>query len=76
MSSLVLLLSLLVLYTECVFAQVEIRLRGGKHPYEGRIQLKYRGVWKGVCDHGWDRKGGLVACTMLGYPGLTRYTTG
>lgn len=55
---------------------VEIRLVGGKHSYEGRVQVYYKGKWKSVCDHKWDRKAGRVVCRMLGYPDVLRFTKG
>ena len=76
MSVLPFLLIFVALYTHNVLAKVQIRLVGGKHRYEGRVEIKYQGIWKGVCDHGWNREGALVACRMLNYPGVTRYTRG
>ena len=55
---------------------IEVRLVNGKHNYEGRIEVKYDGIWKAVCDHNWDRKAGRVVCRMLGYPDLLRFTKG
>ena len=55
---------------------IEVRLVGGKHSYEGRIEVFYKGKWKAVCDHKWDRKTARVVCRMLGYPDLLRFTKG
>lgn len=52
------------------------RLVGGKHAYEGRVQVRYKGIWKGVCDHKWSMREARVACRMLGYPDVERFTRG
>ncbi|KAL9983471.1 hypothetical protein ACROYT_G005651 [Oculina patagonica] len=54
----------------------EVRLVGGKHAYEGRVEVKYDSEWKAICDHGWNMKAANVVCRMLGYPEALRYTTG
>lgn len=54
----------------------EVRLVGGKHAYEGRVEVKYDNEWKAICDHGWNMKAANVVCRMLGYPEALRYTTG
>ena len=53
-----------------------IRLVGGKHDYEGRIEVLYKQQWGAVCDRKWSTPAALVACKMLGYSGLVRFTTG
>ena len=53
-----------------------IRLRGGKHRFEGRVEVEQNGQWRGVCDHGWNRKAAKVVCRMLGFPGVLRYFKG
>lgn len=52
------------------------RLVGGKNAYEGRVQVRYKGIWKGVCDHKWSMREARVACRMLGYPDVERFTRG
>lgn len=53
-----------------------LRLRGGKHRFEGRVEVEYNGQWRGVCDHGWDRNAAMVVCRMLGFPDALRYFRG
>ena len=56
--------------------EVRVRLVGGKHSYEGRIEVYYKDEWRAVCDHKWDRRAARVVCRMLGYPDLLRFTKG
>lgn len=53
-----------------------IRLVGGKHPFEGRIEVFYQEKWGAICDHKWGTPAALVACKMLGYSDVVRFTTG
>lgn len=53
-----------------------IRLRGGKHRFEGRVEVEHEGEWRGICDHGWDKVAADVVCRMLGFPGALRYYKG
>lgn len=53
-----------------------IRLTGGKHRHEGRVEVQHNGEWKAVCDHGWGKKAAKVVCRMLGFPDVLRYTKG
>lgn len=53
-----------------------IRLRGGKHSHEGRVEVEHNGLWKPVCDHEWDKNAAKVVCRMLGFPDMLRYTKG
>ena len=48
-----------------------IRLMGGKHPWEGRIEIYYNSQWGTICDRGWDMNDANVACRSLGYPGAS-----
>ena len=56
--------------------EIIARLTGGKHEYEGRVEVRYQGKWKAVCDHGWGLEEAKAACRMVGYPGAERFTTG
>ena len=48
------------------FADVDIRLVGGKKANEGRLEVKVAGMWGTVCDDDFDDHDAGVACYMLG----------
>ncbi|XP_026849508.1 uncharacterized protein LOC6603014 isoform X2 [Drosophila persimilis] len=50
-------------------APVEYRLEGGRSSNEGRLEVKYHGVWGSVCDDDFNLKSAQVACNSLGYYG-------
>ena len=52
--------------------KLPIRLLGGKHHYEGRVEVFYEGKWAGVCSHRIRRPVGLVACREAGFAGMVR----
>ena len=46
---------------------VEVRLVGGKHPWEGRVEVKYNDQWGTVCDDNFQQNEANVICGMMGY---------
>ena len=44
-----------------------IRLVGSASVYQGRVEVCHNDIWGTVCDDGWDRNEGNVACRQLGY---------
>ncbi|XP_065830759.1 scavenger receptor cysteine-rich domain superfamily protein-like [Oscarella lobularis] len=63
-----------------VCSKSRIRLVGGSHSSEGRVEIFYNGSWGGVCDSNWDSKAADVVCRELGIfvkgPIATRGTFG
>ncbi|XP_030561181.1 uncharacterized protein LOC115762940 isoform X1 [Drosophila novamexicana] len=53
-------------------APIEYRLEGGRSPIEGRLEVKYHGVWGSVCDDDFNIKAAQVACNNLGYYGAAK----
>ena len=44
-----------------------VRLRGGTHPNEGRIEVCYDELWGTVCNDFWSNVDARVVCRQLGY---------
>ena len=44
-----------------------VRLRGGKHPYSGYLELWHSGEWGFVCDDDWSRQEADIVCKQLGF---------
>lgn len=43
----------------------DIRLQGGSHPLEGRVEVKVQGQWRTICDEDWDGLDATTVCRML-----------
>ncbi|XP_056391205.1 CD5 antigen-like isoform X2 [Hyla sarda] len=50
----------------CAGEAEEIRLAGGAHKCEGRVEVKHRGRWGTVCGLDWYTSNALVVCRQLG----------
>ncbi|XP_048585018.1 lysyl oxidase homolog 2A-like isoform X2 [Nematostella vectensis] len=72
----VVLLILAVLPTYGLARWMQVRLKNGKEPHMGMVELRYRNKWGEICDQDWDIKGARVVCRTLGYPDAIRYTFG
>ena len=49
-----------------VCSKSRIRLVGGSHSSEGRVEIFYNGSWGSVCDSNWNSKAAKVVCGELG----------
>ena len=60
-------------FTEC--QNGDLRLVGGTHPAEGRLEFCFGGVWGTVCNDQWGAEDALVACRQLGFINIGEYFT-
>lgn len=47
----------------------EYRLANGGERLQGRVEVKYRGVWGSVCDDDFGENEAAVVCRSLGFNG-------
>ena len=45
----------------------DVRLRDGRTPNEGRVEICYYDNWGTICDDNWDDNDARVVCRQLGY---------
>ena len=50
---------------------VQVRLTGGRGPWEGRLEVFYNGTWGSVCDDNFRVQEAVVACRTVGYKWVT-----
>ncbi|XP_038072278.1 uncharacterized protein LOC119740886 isoform X2 [Patiria miniata] len=63
-------------FTGQTCAYAELRLVGGSHHYEGRLEISFNGTWGTVCGDLWGLEDAQVACRQLGFPGVIRASQG
>ena len=47
---------------------IRVRLVGGRHNKEGRVEILYNNVWGTVCDDTWGNEEAQLVCRELGLP--------
>ena len=45
----------------------DVRLSGGRHNREGRVEICRNKLWGAVCDDWWDENDSAVVCRQLGF---------
>ena len=48
----------------------EVRITGGRVPWEGRVEVRVNDKWGRVCGKDWSSNHYAVLCRELGYAGL------
>ena len=52
-----------------------VRLTGGKHVYEGYVEVCVDGIWSHISDDGWDDIDARVVCKQLNAYGTSGQST-
>ena len=52
-----------------MFAELPLRLIGGRNVGEGRVEVYYNNSWTRVCSDGWNDNGASAVCRQLGVSG-------
>ena len=59
--------SLMLSFTAAPCTNGDIRLQGGTHKYEGRVEICHNNIWGTACDDSWSTSDARVVCRQLGF---------
>ena len=59
--------SLMLSFTAAPCTNGDIRLQGGTHKYEGRVEICNNNTWGTACDDSWSTSDARVVCRQLGF---------
>ena len=62
--------SLMLSFTAAPCTNGDIRLQGGIHRYEGRVEICNNNTWSTVCDDSWSTSDARVVCRQLGFSSI------
>ena len=58
---------LILSFTTAPCTNGDIRLQGGTHKYEGRVEICNNNTWGTACDDSWSTSDARVVCRQLGF---------
>jgi deleted-in-malignant-brain-tumors protein 1 len=59
-----------------LLTELQVRLNGTSTNYQGRVEVKYVGIWGTIDDDGWDILDATVVCRQLAFAGAIGAFTG
>jgi hypothetical protein len=50
-----------------LISATNLKLHGGRGPFEGMVEVYHAGQWGEICANDFDTKDAKIICNMLGY---------